>query len=101
MYADGELAGYFQNYANDVSTMVCDLQIRAEYQKSFLFGKFLRYMPEVIPEGVEYVNAITSKRNFNLQAIAKKLGMEIIVENKNGLSWRLRGNYEKFKRYGK
>ena len=101
MYADDELAGYFQYYANGGSMMVCDLQISAEYQRSFLFGKFLRYMPEVIPDGVKYVDAITSKRNFNLQAIAKKLGIDIIGENKNGLSWRLRGNSDKFKKYWK
>lgn len=99
MYADGALAGYFQYYIDGGAMMVCEIQIRPEYQRSFLFGEFFRFFVNTVPEEVKYVDAFTSKKNINLQTIAKKLGMEITGENKNGLSWRLSGDFDKFKRY--
>ena len=98
MYSDEELVGYFQ-YSIDGNTLFAEeIEIRPDYQRTFLFTLFFRYLMSIMPKNIEYIKANIHKDNLNSQTIAGKLGMQIVGENKNKISWHLIGPVDKFKK---
>ena len=98
MYADEALAGYFQ-YSIDGNTLFAeDIEISPDYHRTFLFTLFFRYLMSIMPKNIEYIKANIHKTNLNSQTIAGKLGMQIVGENKNKISWQLIGPVDKFKK---
>lgn len=101
MYVDKTLAGYFQYNINGDVMMVEDIQIKPEFHRTMLFCGFFKYFINIVPRNVVCIEANIHKNNMNSQTIAKKLGMQIVGENKNKISWHLKGTMDKFKGYAK
>ncbi len=91
IYDDSEIIGYFQYYINAYTFMMEDIQLCKEYQGKGIFQKLYAYLYEVVPHGIRYVEAYASKKNFKSQGVLRHLGLEVIGENKNGLSYHFRG----------
>lgn len=98
MYVDAFLAGYFQYRLNNDTMIIEEIEIKPEHQRTSLFYRFFKYAVCIVPEDIAFVEAYINKHNSNSQAIARKLGMQIIGENKNGSSWHLRGEVKEFTR---
>lgn len=92
MFAGEELAGYFQYSHRENTLMVDEVEIRRDYQRSMLFYRLGQYLLTDLPENIRYVESYVNKRNGNSLSIHKKLGMEIIGENRSGSSWHFRGD---------
>ena len=93
---DGEnLAGYFQYYINAGVFMVEGIQLMPAYQSTTLLLALFRYLSKMLPEDAQYIAAYAHKKNFHSQSIIKRLGMELVGENKNGNSYFYRGDYRK------
>lgn len=100
MYVNEILAGYFQYCIKDHTMVIEEIEIKPDYQRTALFYRFFKYAVNIVPKDTLYVEAYINKYNANSQAIAKKLGMQIIGENKNKSSWHLSGDVKEFtKRY--
>ena len=96
-----QLAGYFQYYVINGIFMMEDIQFRDPYKGTGLFAELYRYLVKVIPEDTLSVEAYANKRNEKSIAVLTHLGLEIIGENKNGISFHFRGRYENLvRRYG-
>ncbi len=96
-----QLAGYFQYYVNNGIFMMEDIQFRDPYKGTGIFAELYRYLVKVIPEDTIFVEAYANKRNEKSIAVLTHLGLEIIGENKNGISFHFRGRYENLvRRYG-
>lgn len=93
IYYNDVLIGYFQFYVNSNVFMMEEIQIKKEYHGSGIFGQLYYWLIEKIPADTQYVEAYANKKNVKSQAILTHLGLKIIGENKNGNSWRFRGNY--------
>lgn len=91
LYAGSTLAGYFQYRVVGDTLYADEVEIRREYQRTFLFYRFCCCLRELLPEKIRYVCSYVNKRNQNSVAIHEKLGMERIGENKSGTSWCYRG----------
>lgn len=75
IYAGENLAGYFQ-YRIDGETLCADeIELSPQYQRTFLFYRFLRHMAQNLPKGILRIRAYINKQNLNSQAIAGKLGL--------------------------
>lgn len=96
MYVDNILSGYFQYSLNQDTMVIEEIEIKPDHQRTSLFYRFFKYAVGVVPRDVAYVEAYINKHNSNSQTIAKKLGMQIIGENKNGGSWHLKGDLKEF-----
>ena len=96
MYVDEILAGYFQYRIIQDKMIIEEIEIKPDYQRTALFYRFFKYAVSIIPKNILYVEAYINKHNSNSQAIAKKLGMKIIGENKNKSSWHLSGDVKEF-----
>ena len=96
-----QLAGYFQYYVNNGIFMMEEIQFRDPYKGTGIFAELYRYLIKVIPEDTIFVEAYANKRNEKSIAVLTHLGLEIIGENKNGISFHFRGRYENLvRRYG-
>lgn len=96
-----QLAGYFQYYVNNGIFMMEDIQFRDPYKGTGIFAELYRYLVKVIPEDTIFVEAYANKKNEKSIAVLTHLGLEIIGENKNGISFHFRGRYENLvRRYG-
>lgn len=96
-----QLAGYFQYYVNNGIFMMEDIQFRDPYKGTGIFAELYRYLVKVLPEDTIFVEAYANKRNEKSIAVLTHLGLEIIGENKNGISFHFRGRYENLvRRYG-
>lgn len=91
IYDDSEIVGYFQYYINASTFMMEDIQFCKEYKGKGVFQKLYAYLYEVIPRKIRFVEAYASKMNFKSQGVLHHLGLEVIGENKNGLSYHFRG----------
>ena len=96
-----QLAGYFQYYVNNGIFTMEEIQFRDPYKGTGIFAELYRYLVKVIPEDTTFVEAYANKRNEKSIAVLTHLGLEIIGENKNGISFHFRGRYENLvRRYG-
>ena len=81
IYAEDEIAGYFQYYVNGGVFMVEEMQIIPQYQSTTLLYTLFCFLGKVLPENVETIGAYVHKRNLRSQTIIRKLGMERISED--------------------
>lgn len=91
MLVGDEIVGYFQYCIVDDTLTAEEIEIDRRFQRTALFGRFLRFVQTQIPTEVKFIEAYVNKLNTNSQRITSKLGLRIIGENKNGKSWRYRG----------
>ena len=96
-----KIAGFFMYYVNNGVFMMEEIQFCEEYKGSGLFAELYQYLITVIPPETEFVEAYANKNNSKSMAVLDHLGLNIIGENKNGISWHYRGRYENLlRRYG-
>ncbi len=100
---DGEeIAGYFQYYVSDGVFMMEEIQFREKYKGTGLFTELYRYLVSILPRDTAFVEAYAHKNNAKSMAVLSHLGLSVIGENKNGISWHYRGEYTHLlDRYGK
>ena len=94
MLAGEELAGYVQYSLREETVLVEEIEIRPDYQRGMLFYRCGQYLLAHMPENIRYMESYVNKQNQNSLAIQKKLGMEIIGENRSGRSWHMQGNVD-------
>ena len=95
MYAGEEIAGYFQYRIQGDTLYADEVEIKQEYQRTFLFYRFCRHLRQWMPEEIRYVSSYVNVENHNSIAIHERLGMERIGTNKRGTSWLYRGERKK------
>ncbi len=95
IYVGDELAGFFQYYvtADHGVFMMEELQLKAAYQGSGIFGELYRFLIPRLPAHIRAVEAYADKRNAKSLAVLGHLGLSVIGENKNRISWHLRGDF--------
>ena len=100
IYDQNELIGFFQYYVTaDHSTfMMEEIQFKEAYHGSGLFGDLYRDLLPRLPADIQAVEAYADKRNQKSLAVLAHLGLTVVGENKNGISYRLRGSYAELKR---
>ena len=77
--------------------MMEEIQFKPAYRGSGLFGDLYRYLIPRLPADIQAVEAYADKRNAKSLAVLAHLGLSVIGENKNGISYRLRGSYAELK----
>ena len=89
-----EIAGFFKySVQNDVFFME-EIQIRKSYQGKYnIFEKLYKFVLDNMRDGACVVEAYADKRNIKSIGILGKLGLTIVGENKNGISYHFRGTY--------
>ena len=95
IYSDEDLAGFFQYYVNNRVFRMEEIQFADPYKGTGIFEELYRYLVKILPADTLYVEAFAHKNNAKSIAVLTHLGLEIIGENKNGISYHFRGNYEK------
>lgn len=101
IYDGDEIAGFFQYFVNNGLFMMEEIQLRDRYKGTGVFGELYAYLTSIIPKDTEFVEAYANKGNHKSIAVLKHLGLEVIGENKNGISYHFRGRYENIlRRYG-
>ncbi|MBP3570805.1 MAG: GNAT family N-acetyltransferase [Clostridia bacterium] len=95
-----ELIGFFQYYitADRSVFMMEEIQFKPAYHGNGLFGDLYRYLIPRLPANIQAVEAYADKRNKKSLAVLSHLGLTVIGENKNGISYRLRGSYAELKK---
>lgn len=95
IYDRDELIGFFQYYvtADHSIFMMEEIQFKAAYHGSGLFGDLYRYLIPRLPADIQAVEAYADKRNKKSLGVLAHLGLTVMGENKNGISYRLRGSY--------
>ena len=104
IYDRDELIGFFQYYvtADRDVFMMEEIQFKPAYHGSGLFGELYRFLIPRLPENIQAVEAYADKRNAKSLSVLGHLGLTVIGENKNGISYRLRGDFARLKeKYGK
>ena len=104
IYADEELIGFFQYYvtADHSVFMMEEIQFKPAYRGSGLFGELYRFLIPKLPADIVSVEAYADKRNAKSLSVLEHLGLTVIGENKNGISYHLRGDFARLKeKYGK
>lgn len=94
MFAGEDFAGYFQYSVRGDTIHVDEVEIKPAYQRTMLFYRCGQFLLADVPEGIRYLESYVNKHNRNSLSIHRKLGMEIIGENRSGRSWHLRGDVE-------
>ena len=103
IYDRDELVGFFQYYvtADRSVFMMEEIQFKPAYQGSGLFGELYRFLTPKLPTDIACVEAYADKRNTKSLSVLGHLGLTVIGENKNGISYRLRGDFARLKeKYG-
>ena len=77
--------------------MMEEIQFKEAYHGSGLFGDLYRYLIPRLPADIQAVEAYADKRNRKSLAVLAHLGLTVMGENKNGISYRLRGSYAELK----
>lgn len=98
MYVDEILSGYFQYSIINDTMLIEEIEITPKFQRTLLFYSFIKYMSGIIPRSVVYIEAYVNKQNENSMTIAKKLGMQIVGENRTGTSWHFQGEIKKYRK---
>ena len=103
IYAGDELVGFFQYYvtADHSVFMMEEIQFKEAYRESGLFGELYRFLIPKLPADIVSVEAYADKRNTKSLGVLGHLGLTVIGENKNGISWHLQGDFAVLKeKYG-
>ena len=95
IYADDNLAGYFQYSLppDSDSLYMEDMQIQSKYQGSGVFSAFYSWLVKLLPDSIQTVEAHAGKTNYKSQAILEHLGLKCVGENKTGNSFHYKGYY--------
>ena len=104
IYTGDELVGFFQYYvtADHSIFMMEEIQLTEAYRGRGVFGELYRFLIPRLPEDIRFVEAYADKRNTKSLAVLGHLGLAVIGENKNQISWHLRGDFAVLKeKYGK
>ena len=104
IYDRDELIGFFQYYvtADHAIFMMEEIQFKSIYQGSGLFGELYRFLIPRLPEDIQTVEAYADKRNAKSLSVLEHLGLTVVGENKNGISYHHCGNFARLKeKYGK
>ena len=89
-----EIIGFFKYSINEYVFVMEDIQIKPSYRGKYnVFRTLYGFVLEHINEDIRYVEAYANKKNTKSLGILEKLGLSIIGENTNGLSYHLRGSY--------
>ncbi len=89
-----EVIGFFQYYTNECVFMMEEIQIMESYQGKYnIFRDLYGFVFEQIKDDICFVEAYANKQNIKSLGILEKMGLSIIGENKNGISYHLRGAY--------
>lgn len=86
--------GFFQYYTNADTFMMEEIQILRVYQGKQVFRPLYRYVLPKLHDKVRFVEAYADKRNHQSNGILARLGLLVVGENRNGLSWHYRGSYD-------
>ena len=99
IYDRDELIGFFQYYvtADRAVFMMEEIQFKEAYRGSGLFGELYRFLIPRLPHDIQAVEAYADKRNAKSLAVLRHLGLAVIGENKNGISYRLRGDFARLR----
>ena len=99
IYDRDELIGFFQYYvtADRSVFMMEEIQFKPAYHGSGLFRDLYRYLLPSLPSDIQAVEAYADKRNKKSLAVLAHLGLTVVGENKNGISYHLRGSYAELK----
>ncbi len=103
IYVGGELAGFFQYYvtADHSVFMMEEIQFKEAFRESGLFRELYRFLIPKLPADIVAVEAYADKRNTKSLGVLGHLGLTVIGENKNKISWHLRGDFAVLKeKYG-
>ena len=89
-----EIAGFFKYSVQNNVFFMEEIQIRKSYQGKYnIFEKIYKFVLDNMRDGVCVVEAYADKRNTKSVGILGKLGLTIVGENKNGISYHFRGTY--------
>lgn len=90
-----EIIGFFKYSINECAFVMEEIQIKASSQGKYnIFRSLYGFVLEHIEEEIRVVEAYAHKKNTKSIGILEKLGLSITGENKNGISYHLRGSYE-------
>lgn len=90
----GNIIGFFQYSINTDTFMMEELQICNEFQgKDNIFRDLFGFVLKNIGHELLYVEAYANKSNHKSIGILSKLGLKVIGENKNGLSFHFKGDF--------
>ena len=90
-----EIIGFFKYSINEYVFVMEDIQIKDSYRGKYnIFRTLYGFVLEHINEDIRIVEAYADKKNTKSLGILGKLGLSIVGENKNGISYHLRGTYE-------
>ena len=95
-HSETELVGFLMYYTRENLIMIEELQIVKKYQRTRALKLLCRYMMEILPENIEYIESFVHKSNVNSISLQKWLGMEITEEINDALL-HLRGDFQAFK----
>lgn len=88
------IIGFFQYYVNFETFMMEEIQIIPEcWGKDSIFRDLYDFVLSHIEVPPHYVSAYANKSNEKSVSILRHLGLEIVEENKNGNSYKLRGDF--------
>jgi len=99
---DGEeIIGFFQYSVNNGVLMMERIQFLEQYKGTGIFTELYRFLVSIIPPDTCFVEAYAHKNNEKSIGVLTHLGLSIIGENKNGISYHFRGEYRNLmEKYG-
>ena len=74
-FSGEELAGFLQYYTRGELLVVEEVQLKKQFQGTFLFFRLCKFLASVLPEGLETVAAYADRRNGRSIRLMEKLGM--------------------------
>ena len=90
-----EIIGFFKYSINECVFVMEDIQIKALYRGKYnIFRSLYGFVLEHFNEDICFVETYADKKNTKSLGILEKLGLSVVGENKNGISYHLRGTYE-------
>lgn len=98
-HVGNDLAGYLQYYIRDRMLMIEEIQLKKEYQRTGLFGRFCAHLIAELPDDLQTVEAYAERRNLNSRRIMEKLGMEHLEEDPGSPFVHLRGHAAQIRRF--
>ncbi len=93
---DEEIVGFFMYACNGLNFLMEEMQLIPRVQSSGIFHAIYAEVLPHLPETVATVEAYAHKNNRRSQEILAHFGLEMIGENKNGSSYRYRGDFREF-----
>lgn len=90
-----DIIGFFQYYTNTDTFMMEEIQICSAFQgKDNVFRDLYSFVLDHIRDDLLYVEAYANKQNHKSIGILGKLGLKVIGENKNGISFHFQGKFD-------